>query len=59
MRTPPSTYYATEAEAFAALLAPSEAFEHGGGVLACGLEDSACVDNQGAVAFSARSLCDP
>jgi cysteine-rich repeat protein len=58
MRTPEGVYYATVDEAFAALLAPSEAFTVAGDALECGLSDSSCVDNKGSVSFSARSLCE-
>ncbi|MEZ4383072.1 MAG: hypothetical protein R3A79_17225 [Nannocystaceae bacterium] len=58
MRTPEGVYYATADEAFAALMAPSEAFTVAGDALECGLSDSSCNDNKGAVTFSARSLCE-
>lgn len=58
MRTPDGVYYGTEAEAFAALMAPSDTFTVTGDLLECGLMDSACSDNQGSVSFSARSLCE-
>ena len=58
MRTPSDVYYATQAEAFTALIAPSEAFTVTGDLLECGLTDSVCSDNQGSVTFSARSLCE-
>ncbi len=58
MRSPDGVFYGTEAEAFAALMAPSETFTVTGDLLECGLMDSACSDNQGSVSFTARSLCE-
>ena len=58
LRTPAGVYYATVEEAFAALIAPSEAFTVAGDALECGLSDSSCADNKGSVSFSARSLCE-
>lgn len=57
VQTPPSTYYATEAEAFAALMATTEIASFAGGTLRCAVLDSACTDNHGGARFAIERVC--
>ncbi len=59
MRTPPGVYYGSQAEAFGALMAPTQDFSVVGGSLSCYWADIPCDDNLGSVSMSVERLCDP